>query len=118
MIPWSDDVQSLMKTSDVFFISSDYEGYVMTAMEAAACGLPVVMTDVGGAGEFTINGENGIIVNKGDAEGLAKALESVLYDAVLCLKLRNGAKRSAESLPSYSNYVARIKASWQKALKS
>lgn len=114
LLPWSDDVPSLMRAADVFLISSDYEGYVMTAMEASACGLPVVMTDVGGAGEFVEDGENGLVVPVGDEKALAAALEKALNDEPLRQKLTAGARKKTAALPSYESYVHDIVASWQK----
>ena len=46
----------------------------MTAVEAALLGKPVIMTDVGCAGEFIIDGKNGIIVPVRDADAMADAL--------------------------------------------
>ena len=45
--PWTDDITSYYKTADLFLLTSDYEGYGRTVVEAAAAGLPVIMTDVG-----------------------------------------------------------------------
>jgi putative flippase GtrA len=51
MEPWCDDPASYYKTADCFLITSDYEGYGMTIVEALAAGCPVVSTDVGIAKE-------------------------------------------------------------------
>jgi len=118
ILPWSDDVASLMKTADVFLISSDYEGYVMTAMEASTCGLPVVMTDVGGAGEFVEDGVNGLVVPIGDEAALVSALGKVLNDGALQQKLVAGALRKTVALPSREAYVRGIVQSWEKTTKS
>lgn len=48
---WSDDLPSYYKTADLFLLTSYYEGYGMTLVEANACGCPIVSTDVGIAGE-------------------------------------------------------------------
>lgn len=45
--PWTDDLSSYYKTADLFLLTSNYEGYGRTAVEAEAAGLPVLMTDVG-----------------------------------------------------------------------
>lgn len=116
LIPWSDDVPALMRSSDVFLISSDYEGYVMTAMEASASGLPIVMTDVGGAGEFVRHKENGLIVPVEDEAGLATALIRVLANPTLRKHLAVGGRRAASLLPSPEEYRVRIIESWEKTL--
>ncbi len=48
---WTDDITSYYKTADLFLLTSDYEGYGRTIIEALSVGLPVVSTDVGCAGE-------------------------------------------------------------------
>ena len=49
--PWTDNLPSYYKTVDLFLVTSLYEGYGRTIVEALACGLPVVSTDVGVARE-------------------------------------------------------------------
>jgi len=49
--PWTDDLTSYYKSADLYLLTSNYEGYAMSAVEASLCGCPVVMTDVGCAGE-------------------------------------------------------------------
>jgi glycosyltransferase involved in cell wall biosynthesis len=71
---WTKEFYSCMKTCDAFLISSDYEGWGMTAVEAASLGKLVIMTDVGCAGEFIIDGKNGLVVPVGDADAMADAL--------------------------------------------
>ena len=50
--PWSNDLPSYYKTADLFLLTSFYEGYGMTLVEANACGCPIVATDVGVAQEL------------------------------------------------------------------
>jgi glycosyltransferase involved in cell wall biosynthesis len=69
---WSNDVYSLLKTSDVFLLTSEYEGYGMTIVEALAAGLPVVSTDVGVAKEA------GAIVVTKDAQEISNAMLKIL----------------------------------------
>lgn len=118
MMPWNDDVPSLMRSADVFLISSDYEGYVMTAMEASVCGLPIVMTDVGGAREFVLDGVNGLVVPIGDEKALAAALGKVLNDDSLRQKLISGARQRSAGLPSYEKYIHSIVESWKETERS
>ncbi len=72
---WSDDLPSYYKTADLFLLTSNYEGYGMTIIEALSVGLPVVMSDVGCAGEVLINGQNGLVFPVGDLQGLILAIE-------------------------------------------
>jgi len=74
---WQENLSGYYQSSDCFLLTSDYEGYGMAAAEALQHGLPVVMTDVGIAGEVVKNGENGLVVPVGNKEALVRALEKM-----------------------------------------
>ena len=74
---WQENLSGYYQSSDCFLLTSDYEGYGMAAAEALQYGLPVVMTDVGIAGEIVKNGENGLVVPVGNKEALVRALEKM-----------------------------------------
>jgi len=71
---WRDDLPSFLKSFDLFALPSNYEGWGRAVIEAMASGLPVVMTDVGLAGEVIKNGENGLVVPVGDKEAFLGAI--------------------------------------------
>ena len=50
--PWTNDLSSYYKTADLFLLTSNYEGYGRTVLEAMIVGCSVIMTDVGIAGEY------------------------------------------------------------------
>ena len=61
--PHTDDLPAYLKCADIFLLTSHYEGYGRVAVEAAAAGLPVVMTDVGvGLGQVVSVGDKDAIV--------------------------------------------------------
>lgn len=62
------------------FPSTGPEGFPVTLLEAAACGLAIVGTATGGTGEFLVDGETGLTVPPGDAVALADALLRVVND--------------------------------------
>lgn len=65
-------VIELMKTSRaLIFPSMWYEGQPVTILEAFACGLPVIASDLGGVGELINEGDNGLLVKAGSATDLA-----------------------------------------------
>jgi glycosyltransferase involved in cell wall biosynthesis len=75
------DIGTWLQAMDVFCLSSDTEGTSISLLEAGAAGLPSVVTDVGGNPEVVIDGESGIVVPKGDAAALCRALARLMQDS-------------------------------------
>jgi glycosyltransferase involved in cell wall biosynthesis len=88
-VGWQDDVISLFKTADIYLLTSHYEGYGRTLMQAAAAGTPIVSTDVGIAGSELQHKKHALIAEPGDSRTLAKHLEAVVSDP-------DGARERAE----------------------
>jgi glycosyltransferase involved in cell wall biosynthesis len=72
-----DDVESLYRAMDMFVLASHREGYPRAAMEAAASGLPLVVTDIRGCRQVVDAGRNGVLVPVRDAAALAAALRGI-----------------------------------------
>lgn len=78
-----------MKASDLLVLPTWAEGLPNVVIEAMACGLPVVTTDVGGIPEILENGVTGLMVPARDTEKLAKAIFRMIEDPDLreeCVK--------------------------------
>jgi len=69
-----DDIQVLMNGADAYLMSSAWEGLPMVLLEAAATGLPIVTTDVGGNREAVQDGVSGFVVKPGNPSKLAHAM--------------------------------------------
>jgi glycosyltransferase involved in cell wall biosynthesis len=67
-----------LSAADVFVLASRNEGWANVLLEAMACGLPVVATDVGGNAEVVCEPALGFVVPFGDADALQKALDKAL----------------------------------------
>jgi glycosyltransferase involved in cell wall biosynthesis len=78
-----DDVLSLVKSADLFAMSSVTEGLGSTVLDAMAMGLAVVGTRAGGIPEAVVHGETGLLVPAGDPKPLAAALVRLLKDPAL-----------------------------------
>jgi len=76
-----DGVCRALSASDVFVLSSRNEGWANVLLEAMACGLPVVASDVGGNAEVVRRPDLGTIVHFGDHEALVRALNDALETA-------------------------------------
>ena len=73
-----DELKWALSASDVFVLATRNEGWANVFLEAMACGLPVVTTDVGGNAEVICHDELGTIVPFGDAAALQHALDKAL----------------------------------------
>lgn len=82
-LPHQQDVSGLLASCHVACLPSYREGAPQSLMEAAACGRPIVTTDVPGCREIVIQGKNGFLVPPRDPVALADALEKLLKDADL-----------------------------------
>ena len=72
------DVQEILASSDIFILSSDWEGFPISIVEAMRAGLPVVASRVGGISEAVIEGRNGYLVPRSDSQALAQAIEGLI----------------------------------------
>lgn len=88
-----DDVPALLRNMDVFVLPSLAEGISNTVLEAMACGLPVVATEVGGNRELVTEGFNGFLVPPNDPAALARALSSILSNESERLTLGENARQ-------------------------
>jgi len=77
------DIPDVLGASDIFALSSDYEGNPLSVIEAMAAGLPVVSTAVGGVPELLQNGKEGFIVQAGCVEDFSEAMVMLLNDSKL-----------------------------------
>jgi len=89
-----EQVLELFRAADATILSSSWENFPHTVVEALAVGTPVIATSVGGVAEVVRDGENGLLVAPGDAEALAAAVGRYLADAALRERLRAAAARS------------------------
>lgn len=76
-----EDLSAVLSAADVFVLATRNEGWANVFLEAMACGLPVVTTDVGGNREVVCRPELGAVVPFGDAAALSEALRHALAQA-------------------------------------
>ena len=89
------DARPLYGAFDIAVQASDSEGLPNAVLEAAAAGLPIVATAVGGTAEILTNGLNGVLVAKGDRQGLADALGQLAEDPETRRRLGRAARARA-----------------------
>jgi phosphatidylinositol alpha-1,6-mannosyltransferase len=74
------------RTADVFALASDFDNSPNAVLEAMACGLPVVSTDVGGLREYVTPPRNGLLVPKQSPAALAAAIDIYLEDPTAAIE--------------------------------
>jgi glycosyltransferase involved in cell wall biosynthesis len=87
-------IVELFRAADASILSSSWENFPHTVVEALAVGTPVIATAVGGVAEVVRDGENGLLVASGDVAGLADAIRRYFADDVLRDRLREAAQGS------------------------
>lgn len=95
-IGWCDsqEMSEYLNSADIYVSTSISDGTPVSMLEAMACGLPCVMTDVGGIHEWIDNGVTGLLVPPRKPEVIAKALLSLIND----VSKRNDLGRNARRL--------------------
>ncbi|MBI3631932.1 MAG: glycosyltransferase family 4 protein [Candidatus Vogelbacteria bacterium] len=112
---WNNDLASYYKTAELFLLTSNYDGYAMTIVESLTAGTPVVMSNVGCAGEVVVDGQNGLIFPVGDLDRLVGCITKMLSDP----ELRNGIKLGAQKMVWQTNkdeYLRLYRRSWETTL--
>ncbi len=115
---WQNDTDKFYSQADAFLLTSDYEGWGMAVVEAASYGLPVIMTDVGCAGELIENEKSGLIIPINNQSKLEEAMIRIINDENLRKKLADGAFSAIKNLPSKEETMALYKQSWEKAMSN
>ncbi|MBD2326434.1 glycosyltransferase family 1 protein [Alkalinema sp. FACHB-956] len=95
-------------SADVCVIPSHYEPFGLVAVEAMACGTPVVASDVGGLKFTVIPEETGLLVPPQDVDGFAHAIDRLLTDDLWTQKLRRQAAARVQQNFSWAGVGAQL----------
>jgi glycosyltransferase involved in cell wall biosynthesis len=87
-------IVELFRAADASILSSSWENFPHTVVEALAVGTPVLAMEAGGVGEVVRDGENGLLVPAGDTDALAAAVRRYFSDPALRDRLRRAAAPS------------------------
>ncbi len=111
-----DQLDEILSITDLFLLPSEYESFGLAALEAMACGVPVISSNAGGLGEINVEGETGFLCPVGDVDGMAAKAIEMLQSEELLLKLKEGALKQAahfsreKSLAQYEELYRKVSA--------
>lgn len=115
---FTDELDRFMPHFDLFVQSSHTEGLPNVLLEAAAAGVPVVATDVGGTREVVVDGETGLVVPPADAPALAQAVTSLLQNPKLRQAMGERAKTHVRDQFTFAAQAAAYRHLFEQATKS
>lgn len=108
------DMVSLYRETDVFVLTSDFEGTPNVVMEAMAAGLPVVATNVGGASDLIEHGKSGFLIAPNDEASLTETVRQLCSAPELRTRLGEAARQRIETrfalaqLPNFLSDLYRL----------
>ncbi len=91
-----DAIEEILAVSDLFILPSETESFGLSALEAMACGVPVISSNAGGLTEVNIHGSTGYTAAVGDVEALAMYSLKLLSDDTLHKQFSHAAFERAE----------------------
>ncbi len=109
-----DAVEEVLAISDLFIMPSESESFGLAALEAMACEVPVISSNIGGLPEVNIEGQTGFLSNVGDIDEMANNAIRLLSDEEMLQKFRLNALEQAKKfdieniLPHYERYYEHI----------
>ena len=111
----SEEIETLLPLADLFVMNSIKESFGLSVLEAASCGVPAIVTNVGGLPEVVEDGITGLIVEPGNVEGMAKQAVELFNNQDLLRKMGENARKKAVGkfktdliVPEYEKFYERV----------
>jgi N-acetyl-alpha-D-glucosaminyl L-malate synthase BshA len=101
------EIEDYLQAADIGLFTSDMESFCLSLLEAMSFACPSVATAVGGIPEVAVSGVSGLLVPAGDADALARGVESLIRDPSLRAALGGAARLRARELFSADVIVSR-----------
>ncbi len=112
-----DPISAILATSDVFIMPSGFESFGLAALEAMACGVPVVCSDIGGLPELVGGSGGGFLCPLGDIDAFTDCAARLVEDDVLRETMSRAARAHAVRhfdettiVPLYENFYRAVRA--------
>lgn len=103
--------------ADIFVLPSLAEGMSNALLEAMACGLPCLASDISANAELIQDGVNGLLFPVGDARALAKRIELLLSDRALAQGLGDAARKTVEARYTFEHVTEAYQALYLKLIE-
>jgi N-acetyl-alpha-D-glucosaminyl L-malate synthase BshA len=113
-----DSIEQWIGASDLLLLPSQTESFGLVALEAMACGVPVVASRVGGLPEVVADGEDGFLVDAGDIPGMAERALRVLADDALAARMGRSGRLKALDRFCASRIIPMYEAHYRRVLQS
>jgi len=110
------DLPELLREADLFLLPSESESFGLAALEAMACGVPVVGSRVGGIPEVVSDGETGLLAPVGDVAAMAAHVVRLLEDQPLRQRFARAARERAATVFPLEPTVAKYEALYRRVL--
>jgi glycosyltransferase involved in cell wall biosynthesis len=91
-----EDVYDILLESDIFILSSRYEGLPNVILEAMSAAKPVIATNIGGSAELIIDNQNGFLIEKNDKQALLRKLDLLIEDENLRVRMGKEGRKIAQ----------------------
>lgn len=111
-----DDPVGLLSISDLFLLPSIQESFGLAALEAMACGVPVVASNVGGLPEIIEDGVTGFVCPPADVEGMAERAVALLTDPILHARVAASASSLVRTTYCTDRIVPAYEAAYRRVL--
>lgn len=115
---YRNDMPSVISLATIVVLPSYREGFPKVLIEAAACGKPVVTTDVPGCRDAILADVTGLLVPVKNSDALASAIERLLNDPELCLEMGRAGRLRAEKEFDVNSVVQKHLTIYQELLAS
>jgi len=112
-----DNVADVMRGADLFVLPSEIESFGLAALEAMACGVPVVASNAGGLPELVVEGETGFLTPPGAVDAMTDRALSILRDPDRAARMRGAAVERAQGF-SVDKVVPRYEALYDDLLRA
>jgi N-acetyl-alpha-D-glucosaminyl L-malate synthase BshA len=112
-----ESVEEIVGMADVLLLPSELESFGLSALEAMACGVPVVGSDAGGLPEVVKHSETGYLLPVGDVEGMAARALEILKDEERRREMGQAGRRRAEALFGADRIVSQYERYYERVLR-